>query len=89
MSADGDGVEIPALQAVDIVFAGQYLICLLYTSLIWNFLNHPETARNTLQSKDTVELYLALWSIGFYDTDEIRAIVPDIIRKGATLYSFT
>ena len=54
-----------------------------YVELIWNFLNHPETARNTLQSKDTVELYLALWSIGFYDTDEIRAIVPDIIRKGA------
>lgn len=41
-----------------------------YVELIWNFLNHPETARNTLQSKDTVELYLALWSIGFYDTDE-------------------
>ena len=54
-----------------------------YVDLIWNFLNHPEAARNTLQSKDTVELYLALWSIGFYDTDEIRVIVPDIIRKGA------
>ena len=54
-----------------------------YVELIWNFLNHPETARNTLQSKDTVELYLALWSIGFYDTDEIRAIVSDIIRKGS------
>ncbi len=47
------------------------------------FPESSETARNALQSKDTVVLYLALWSIGFYDTDEIRAIVPDIIRKGA------
>lgn len=48
--------------------------------LIRRFLNDREEARKALQSKDTVELYLALWSIGFYNTEEIQALVPGIIK---------
>ena len=47
-----------------------------YVELIRRFLNDREQARKArkaLQSKDTVELYLALWSIGFYNTEEIQA----------------
>ena len=51
--------------------------------LIRRFLNDREEARKALQSKDTVELYLALWSIGFYNTEEIQALVPGIIKDGA------
>ena len=54
-----------------------------YVELIRRFLNDREQARKALQSKDTVELYLALWSIGFYNTEEIRALVPGIIKDGA------
>ena len=54
-----------------------------YVELIRRFLNDREQARKALQSKDTVELYLALWSIGFYNTEEIQALVPGIIKDGA------
>ena len=54
-----------------------------YVELIRRFLNDREEARKALQSKDTVELYLALWSIGFYNTEEIQALVPGIIKDGA------
>lgn len=54
-----------------------------YIELIRNFLNNIDLARKALQSKDTVELYLALWSIGFYNTEEIKALVPGIIKNGA------
>lgn len=54
-----------------------------YVELIRRFLNDREEAHKALQSKDTVELYLALWSIGFYNTEEIQALVPGIIKDGA------
>lgn len=54
-----------------------------YIELIHNFLNNPEQAHKALESKDTVELYLALWSIGFYNTDELKPIVSKIIKEGA------
>ena len=54
-----------------------------YVELIRRFLNDREEARKALQSKDTVELYLALWSIGFYNTEEIQTLVPGIIKDGA------
>lgn len=53
-----------------------------YVELIRNFLNHTELARQALQSKDTAELYLALWSIGFYNTEEIEQLIPRIIKEG-------
>ena len=54
-----------------------------YVELIHRFLNDRKQAHSALQSKDTVELYLALWSIGFYNTEEIQTLVPEIIKKGA------
>lgn len=54
-----------------------------YVELIHSYLNDRQQALNALQSKDTVELYLALWSIGFYNTEEVKALVSGIIRKGA------
>ena len=64
-----------------------------YVELIRRFLNDREEARKALQSKDTVELYLALWSIGFYNTEEIQHC-SGIIKDGAeisvqTLLTFT
>lgn len=54
-----------------------------YIELILHFLNNQEQACKALQSKDTVELYLALWSIGFYNTNDILALAPEIIKNGA------
>lgn len=54
-----------------------------YVELIHRFLDDRKQAHSALQSKDTVELYLALWSIGFYNTEEIQTLVPEIIKKGA------
>ncbi|WP_294478709.1 DUF4132 domain-containing protein [uncultured Bacteroides sp.] len=54
-----------------------------YLELIQLYLNDQEQAHKALQSKDTIELYLALWSIGFYNSDEIRTFVPKIINEGA------
>ena len=54
-----------------------------YVELIHRFLNDRKQAHSALQSKDTVELYLALWSIGFYNTEEIQTLVPEIIKKGS------
>ena len=54
-----------------------------YVELIYRFLNDRKQAHSALQSKDTIELYLALWSIGFYNTEEIQTLVPEIIKKGA------
>ena len=53
-----------------------------YIELIHRFLNDRKQAYGALQSKDTVELYLALWSIGFYNTEEIQTLVSEIIKKG-------
>ena len=54
-----------------------------YVELIRHFLNNQEDAREALQSKDTTKLYLALWSIGFYNTEDIQALIPQIIKEGA------
>ena len=54
-----------------------------YVELILKFLKNQDEARKALQSKDTIELYLALWSIGFYNTNDIQALASDIIRNGA------
>lgn len=54
-----------------------------YVELIRHFLNNQEDARKALQSKDTTKLYLALWSIGFYNTEDIQALIPQIIKEGA------
>ena len=54
-----------------------------YVELIHHFLLHQDAAHKALGSQDTTELYLALWSIGFYDTKDIRALIPEIIQKGA------
>lgn len=54
-----------------------------YIEMIRNFLTQPELALNAIDSENTAELYLALWSIGFYNTHDIRALIPGIIKKGA------
>lgn len=54
-----------------------------YIGMIKNFLTQPELALNAVGSENTAELYLALWSIGFYDTHNIRALIPGIIKNGA------
>lgn len=54
-----------------------------YVELILYFLNNQDQARKALQSKDTVELYLALWSIGFYNANDIQTLAPEIIKNGA------
>lgn len=54
-----------------------------YIELIKNFLTQPELARKAVESENTAELYLALWSIGFYNTRDIIALIPDIIKNGA------
>lgn len=50
--------------------------------LVFRYLNDPAAAREALQSADAMELYIALWSIGFYETEDIRPLAPDIIRRG-------
>lgn len=54
-----------------------------YVELIRIFLHNREAALNALNSKDTVEFYLALWSIGFYNTDDIQTLIPKMIKEGA------
>lgn len=51
-------------------------------TLVRRYLNDPAAVREALQSTDAMELYLALWSIGFYETEDIRPLAPDIIRNG-------
>lgn len=58
------------------------LITTKYIELILKFLNDQELARRAIHSKNTMELYLALWSIGFYNIDLISTLSPGIIRKG-------
>ena len=53
-----------------------------YIELIRKLLNNRDEAHKALQSKDTTELYLALWSIGFYDTNDIQALASGIIKNG-------
>lgn len=54
-----------------------------YLKRMWVYLNNPELAQKAIHSENTVELYLALWSIGFYDMKAIRLITPRIIKNGA------
>lgn len=54
-----------------------------YISLMQKFLHNQEKARKALEGEDTVELYLALWSIGFYNTEDIQALLLPVIVKGA------
>lgn len=49
---------------------------------IYHFLNEPSAAHKALNSTDAMDLYLALWSIGFYETENIRPLASDIIYNG-------
>lgn len=51
-------------------------------TLIHRYLNEPAAAREALCSTDTMELYLALWSIGFYESEDIRSLASDIVHNG-------
>lgn len=58
------------------------LITTKHIELILRFLNEQELARHAIHSKNNMELYLALWSIGFYNIDLIDSLAIEIIRKG-------
>ena len=49
---------------------------------MYSFLNDRVLARKALQSTDSVELYMALWCTGFYNTDDMRTLVSDLITHG-------
>lgn len=54
---------------------------------MYRFLNDRQLARESLQSTDSIELYMALWCTGFYNTDELEGKVPHLIVNGkATKY---
>lgn len=50
--------------------------------LMYRFLNDRSLAYQALQSTDSMELYIALWCIGFYNTDELEMQVPGLITQG-------
>lgn len=50
--------------------------------LMYRFLNDRQLARESLQSTDSIELYMALWCTGFYNTDELEGKVPHLIVNG-------
>lgn len=49
---------------------------------MYSFLNDRALTREALQSTDCVELYMALWCTGFYNTDDMETLVPDLITQG-------
>lgn len=49
---------------------------------MYSFLNDRALTREALQSADSVELYMALWCTGFYNTDDMETLTPDLITHG-------
>lgn len=49
---------------------------------MYSFLDDRALAREALQSTDSVELYMALWCTGFYCTDDMETLAPDLIAHG-------
>ncbi|MBL1409424.1 DUF4132 domain-containing protein [Sphingobacterium faecale] len=47
--------------------------------LALQFLDHPEQVEGALQSKDNLELYVALWSKAIVDVDEANAAVVRVV----------
>ncbi len=50
--------------------------------LISECLNSPDSRQQYLESRDSVELYIALWSIGFYAIEDTFPILEDLFING-------
>ncbi len=54
-----------------------------YVRLIDCFISNPSDAFDSLDTEDAQKLYVALWSIGFYNTEDVVGPALSFVRSGA------
>lgn len=52
-------------------------------ALIGRYVAEEEERKNALKSEDAMEIYLALWSYGFYDLKEEIEVLEELIQNGS------
>lgn len=52
-----------------------------FINLIYKYLNNPEEAKLAVESNDAMEVYLGLWSLAFFNVNDIMAPIETLISS--------
>ncbi|MDE6755417.1 MAG: hypothetical protein K2J82_12530, partial [Muribaculaceae bacterium] len=50
-----------------------------YISLVHQYVNDREAARQAVESEDAMEIYLGLWALSFFDADDVKEPMESLI----------